>query len=299
MPRNLCLVAVAGSASRRSVPPPNAWAIFERSSAQRDGALIPGSNRRSPGPTPPVCLRRLRRPRSPVAGGIDPPAVVVPAGRRLDPECRPDAPPPPAAVPGYPLRCGVFALSPSCLRRTLWAPFFSGFHRLAVDDGRTGCGLAALSLPQHGMQRVVGSLPSSIPAPSTEIMECGAPQRQVVGEHPPRAASAQHVADGVDDLAPRILDRPPSRFGWRQQRFQKLPLPVADIASISRSFHASTLQPTPRFLPSYHYPSYTLFRHPLIDHSQVLSAAPGTLTVELPFQPRCPATCAPHPIGRG
>ena len=126
-----------------------------------------------------------------------------------------------------------------------------------------GCGLAALSLPQHGMQRVVGSLPGSIPAPSTEIMECSAPRRQVVGEHPPRAAGAQHEADGVDDLAPRILDRPPSRFGWRQQRFQKLPLPVADIASISRSFHASTLQPTPRFLPSYHYPSYTLFRHPL------------------------------------
>ncbi len=128
--------AVAGSASRRSVPPPNVWAILERSSAQRDGALIPGSNRRSSGPTPPVCLRRLRRPRSPLAGGIDPPAVVIPAGRRLDPECRPDAPPPPAAAPGYPLRCGVFALSPSCLRRTLWAPFFSGFHRLAVDDGR-------------------------------------------------------------------------------------------------------------------------------------------------------------------
>ena len=98
-----------------------------------------------------------------------------------------------------------------------------------------GCGLAALSLPQHGMQRVVDSLPGSIPAPSTEVMECGAPRRQVVGEHPPRAAGAQQVAYGVDDLAPRILDRPPSRFGWRQQRFQKLPLPVADIASISRS----------------------------------------------------------------
>ena len=67
-----------------------------------------------------------------------------------------------------------------------------------------------------------------------------------------------------------LTGRPPG-FGWRQQRFQKLPLPVADIASISRSFHASTLQPTPRFLPSYHYPSYTLFRHPL--SGRVLGAA--------------------------
>ena len=102
--------------------------------------------------------------------------MVRQASTHIRLRCHCPAPPPPAAAPGYPLRCGVFALSPSwcaptecrpdchrqrslrvsttcgvfalspsCLRRTL-APFFSGFHRLAVDDGRAGvawrpCGL--------------------------------------------------------------------------------------------------------------------------------------------------------------
>ena len=263
MPRNLCSTAVAGSASRRFAPPPNAWATLERPSARRDGALFPGSSRPPSWPTPPVCHHKPRRPRSLATGGIDPPTAVIPTERRPGPECRPDAPPLPAAVPGYPLRCGVFAPLPSCQRRSLGAPFFSGLHRLAVDDGRTRCGLATLRLPQHDMQLVVGPPPSSVPTPSAEIMEGDTPRRQVMGEHPPGAAGAQHVTDGVYDLAPRILDRTPTRFGWGQQWLQQPPLSITEVAGISRSFHVPTLRPTPSFPPAYTHPTYILFRHPL------------------------------------
>ena len=146
MPRNLCSTAVAGSASRRSAPPPDAWATLERSSARRDGALIPSSNRRSSGPTPPVCRRR---PRSPVADGVDPPTAVIPTERRLDPECQPDAPPLPAAVPGYPLRCGAFVPLPL----PILGPGILGLWHLQPVPG------AEVSRPRRGCPAVAASLP--------------------------------------------------------------------------------------------------------------------------------------------
>ena len=84
-----------------------------------------------------------------------------------------------------------------------------------------------------------------------------------MGEHPPGAAGAQHVTDGVYDLAPRILDRTPTRFGWGQQWLQQPPLSITEVAGISRSFHVPTLRPTSSFPPAYTHPTYILFRHPL------------------------------------
>ena len=70
---------------------------------------------------------------------------------------------------------------------SLWAPFFRGLHRLTVDDGRAGTGLATLSLAQLGVQDAMYPLPGAITTPGTEVMEHDAPRRQVVGQHPPGA----------------------------------------------------------------------------------------------------------------
>ena len=140
--------------------------------------------------------------------------------------------PPPAAAPGYPPRCGACGPSPSCPRRNLWAPFFRGLHRLAVDDGRAGTGLATLSLAQLGVQDVMYPLPGAITTPGTEVMEHDAPRRQVVGQHPPGATSAQHVADGVDDLPTGVGDGSAARFGRWQQGLEQLPFSVAEVAGI-------------------------------------------------------------------
>ena len=46
------------------------------------------------------------------------------------------------------------------------------------------------------------------------VMEDNAPRWQVVGQHPPGATGAQHVANGVYDLAPGYLTgRPPGLGG--------------------------------------------------------------------------------------
>ena len=88
-------------------------------------------------------------------------------------------------------------------------------------------------------------LPGAITTPGPEVVEDNAPRWQVVGQHPPGAPSAQHVADGVDDLPTRVGDRSAARFGRWQQWFQQLPFSVAEVAGIGWSFHAPTLRPTP------------------------------------------------------
>ena len=240
--------------NRRCVPPPNAGAAPGRCVAAPDGAPTPGSSRLPSWPTPPAYRRRPRRPRSTAAWGTGPTAGPAPTWRRPGLGCQRDGPPPPTAGPRCPPRCGACVLSLSCPRHSLWAPFFRGLHRLAVDDGRAGAGLTPLSLPQGGVQGAVGPLPGSIPAPGAEVMEDDAPGRQVVGQHPPRTSGAQHVADGVDDLPTGVGDRSAARFGWWQQRFEQLPFSVAEVAGISWSFHtakATTADTGPACIPPF------------------------------------------------
>ena len=248
MLRDPCSTAVAGSASRRCAPPPTVGAEPGRRVVVPDDAPVPGSNRPLSLPNPPICPRRPRQPRSPVAQGSDPTVVPAPTRRRPGPEYRRDAPPPPTAVPGCPPRCGVCAPSPSWRRRSLWAPFFSGLHRLAVDDGRTGAALPTLGLSQRGMQCVMRPFPDAITTPGAEIMGHDAPGRQVMRQHPPGTTGAQHIADGVDYLPPRVRDRPTAPFGRWQQRFQQLPFSIAEVAGISSSVHTPNATPNPSSL---------------------------------------------------
>ena len=263
MLRNPCSSVVASSASRMCAPPPNDGAAPGRCVAVPDGAPVPMSSHPLSWPTPLICHRRLHRPRSPAAWETGPSIGPAPTGRRPGLVYLLDAPPPPTAVPGCPPRCVTCARLPVYQRRSLWAPFFCGFHRLAVDDGSAGTGLTTLSLSQCGVQGIVRPLPGSVPAPGAEVVEYDTPRRQVVGQHPPRTPGAQYVADGVHDLPAGILERPAARLGRWQQGFQKLPLPSAEVAGITCSFHTPTLPSTPRLKPTCRQPNYNLFRHPL------------------------------------
>ena len=80
------------------------------------------------------------------------------------------APPPPTAAPGYPPQYAVCGLAPACPRRTPEAPFFRGLHRLAVDDGPAGAGLAAQEPPHRGEQRVVNPRPGPSSPPNPKVV---------------------------------------------------------------------------------------------------------------------------------
>ena len=141
MLHNPCSSAVASSASPRCAPPPNAggstWKVFccagrrASSSVQPPTVLAYATNFAvigSIGPDQP-------QPGKPVPQlGKDQPGPIPPELAEGPVYWR-DAPPPPATVPGCPPRCAACAPLPVCQRPSLWAPFFCGFHRLAVDDG--------------------------------------------------------------------------------------------------------------------------------------------------------------------
>ena len=177
--------------------------------ARRDGAPIPGSNRPPAWPTPPACRRRPHDHLQPVvathqAFQYQPSTVaVLNVG---------DALPPPAAAPEYPPQCDVCVPLPACPRRNLAAPFFGGLHRLAVNDGSAGTGC-----PTLGLSKVGGGRRWPF-ARSYPYARCGSNGRQCAkvagrGAASARSNGAQHVANGVYDLAPRVLHRPTAGFG--------------------------------------------------------------------------------------
>lgn len=69
--------------------------------------------------------------------------------------------------------------------------------------------------------------PGAVLSPQTEVMIDGLPRGQVVGQHPPRTAAAQHVEDGVQDL-PVGMDRLPApwRLTFGKVRFDLLPFGI-------------------------------------------------------------------------
>ena len=116
-------------------------------------------------------------------------------------------------------------------------------------------------------------LPGAITTPGAKVMEHDAPRWQVVGQHPPGATSAQHVADGVDDLPPGVGDGSAARFGRWQQGLEQLPFSVAEVAGIRWSFHTPKLRPTPLSCLCISTPIST-FLDALLDQSEITSDTP-------------------------
>ena len=119
---------------------------------------------------------------------------------RHGPGCWPHAPPRPRAARWCPLRYGACVPTPFCLRHSREAPFFRGFHRLAVDDGPARGGIPSLALPDHGAQCLLHPLPSAVFAPFPEVPPDSAPRRQVMGHHSPGYAATQNVQYAVNHL---------------------------------------------------------------------------------------------------
>ena len=58
----------------------------------------------------------------------------------------------------------------------------------------------------------------------------GLPRREAVGQHPPGTAAAQHIEDGVEDLAHRPSRWAPDRRRRRKQRRQHRPFGIRQVA---------------------------------------------------------------------
>jgi len=85
-------------------------------------------------------------------------------------------------------------------------------------------------------------LPGAVPIPPAEGVIDSLPRGEVVGQCPPGTPFAGMVEQSVDDLAQIGLAGPPrpaASAGPGQQRLDKSPLPVRQIAGIGFAFHTS------------------------------------------------------------
>ncbi len=79
-------------------------------------------------------------------------------------------------------------------------------------------------------------LSKHLEAPGPEDGVHGLPRGEVVGQQAPRAPGAQHVEDGVNDLAVGHLAGLASGRGRRQHRFDPLPLGFGQVAGVGGAF---------------------------------------------------------------
>ena len=242
MPHSLYSGAVGVPARRRCVLPPTGVVAPERCAGGPGGEPTPVSNYRCAEPIPPASQHRPHQPKCALGGGSGPVVAAAPAWPRHGPGYWQGAPPRLAAGPGYlPLyvACGP---SLSCRRRNPVAPFFSGLHRLAVNNGRTGCRFPAPSLTNPDMEGLMNPLPGFLPSPYPEVVVDQLPRRQVMRQETPSAAGAQHIPDSVDNLPAGVLGWTSPRFGRRNQGPQNIPLGISQIRGIKCSHHGPSLR---------------------------------------------------------
>jgi hypothetical protein len=94
---------------------------------------------------------------------------------------------------------------------------------LTVENGRTWFGFPPKRNTQFSPQRSIDLFPNSLLLPSAEIPIGREPAGQIMRDHTPRTAAAQHIQNGIHDLSPlNFLRTSFWLFSWNQ-RFQDLP----------------------------------------------------------------------------
>jgi len=113
------------------------------------------------------------------------------------------------------------------------AAAFGCLDALAVQDRCGRARLAPGTLAVAHDQMMVDRLPRAVVAQPGEPAIDRAPRGKAVRHEPPGDTTAQHVTDGVDDLAqgPRALA--PAGGGGRQEGREDRPFRVGQVASIA------------------------------------------------------------------
>jgi len=116
-------------------------------------------------------------------------------------------------------------------------------QRAPVDHRRTGLAFAALAdandaahVAHHGLET-----PGLVPAPP--LLVDRRPGRKVIGQQPPRCASAGQPAQRVEHLAQRVAPLRGLFVDQRQVRRHEVPLFGADVARVRLSVHRAILEP--------------------------------------------------------
>ena len=127
-----------------------------------------------------------------------------------------------------------------------------GCDALRVNNRCAGLAVATFQNPEVTAQGVIDPFPRPISAPAPTVVIDDAPRRQIIGDKPPRTASAQDIQDRIDDLPFGIGFRPAARFGSRNQWFENLPFSIIEIGWVGFSgLHTAILSQQTNPIPTF------------------------------------------------
>ena len=114
------------------------------------------------------------------------------------------------------------------------APLFGAFHALTIDGAGGGAGASCRRLAAVHAERVMNAIQHAVAlAPSEVVVDCAA-RREVLGKVAPLAASAQDTHRPVHDRAHVCSPLASAALGWWNERFDKPPFVVRQVARVSQ-----------------------------------------------------------------
>src|SRR5712692_3724928 len=114
-----------------------------------------------------------------------------------------------------------------------------GFDRLAINDRPAGSGLTSRLDTQSLPKRPHQALPDTCIAPLAKVVVDCRPGRVIMGQQPPRAATAQDIKDPIENLTHIHASGAASWLGWRDQGLQDGPFGIREVTGIR--FHRGSI----------------------------------------------------------
>jgi len=88
------------------------------------------------------------------------------------------------------------------------------------------------------MEAIMNLLPCAIASILTEVIVNGGPWSEVVRQHPPRTTATGHIQNSVDDPPEINRTRTSTRFSFRQQWHDQLPLAIRQVGRVAFCIHS-------------------------------------------------------------
>src|SRR5262245_51097599 len=118
---------------------------------------------------------------------------------------------------------------------------FRGFDALAVDTARRRVFVPSRLLAHLGADGIMETLPGPAVAPLTEIPIDTGPLRILMGEHAPFDAPIDDIKNGIDHRAHIQRAVAPTRLGWWDQIFDKIPFGISKVCRVWFGSHPSSV----------------------------------------------------------
>ena len=115
-----------------------------------------------------------------------------------------------------------------------WPPFFGALHALAIDDAGGGTGFSLRSLSALDVERMMNTIEHAVALPPNEVVVDRAARWKILRKVTPLAAGTEDIHHPVHGRAHVGSPLTAAWLGWRNERFDKRPLVIRQVAWVSQ-----------------------------------------------------------------